>query len=59
MALLTAAHQHNSAAALQARSGEGGEGAAAPLAPLAAALGGRQLVLSAPCGAVDVSVSAA
>lgn len=55
MALLTAAHQHNSGAVA---GGEGAGGTAATLAPLAAAAGGRQLVISAPCGATDVTISA-
>ena len=55
MALLTAAHQHNSGAAAL---GDGASGTAAALASLAAALGGRQLVLSAPGGAADVTITA-
>lgn len=63
VALLTAAHQHNSGAPGAATSeGEGSGGAAAPaaaVAPLAAALGGKQLALHAPRGATDITIAAA
>ena len=66
MALLTAAHQHNSGAADSAREqpAGGGDSGAAPtegaaVAPLAAALAGRQLRLSALSAATDVAISAA
>jgi hypothetical protein len=64
VALLTAAHQHNSGAAdsLGREPAGGGGGAAAEaaaVAPLAAALAGRQLRLSALPAATDVAMSAA
>lgn len=63
VALLTAAHQHNSGAAGAATAeGEGsGAAAAAPaaaVAPLAAALGRQQLLLHAPGGATDIQIAA-
>lgn len=63
MALLTAAHQHNSGATTAAAAGEAeGSDAAAPaaaVAPLAEALAGRQLLLRAASGAGDVIIAAA
>ncbi|PRW20390.1 hypothetical protein C2E21_9022 [Chlorella sorokiniana] len=62
VALLTAAHQHNSVAAAAVASEAEGSGAAAPaaaVAPLAAALAGKQLLLHAPGGATDIQIAAA
>ena len=63
MALLTAAHQHNSGApaAAAGSKAEGGDAAApaAAVAPLAQALAGRQLLLRAASGAGDVIIAAA
>jgi len=65
LALLTAVHQHNSGAASRsqqegdgASDGSGSGAVAAAVAPLVAALGGRQLRLSAAPGASDVAVTA-
>ena len=63
LALLTAAHQHNTGAAggtVQVPADSSGRGAAGEpgiVAPLAAALGGRQLRLIAQPAASDVTIS--